>query len=336
MHQGRRPRRGLAVASALLALIVGFALTACGGAADAGSTKKVTIGLGYVPNIQFAPFYVADALGYYKDAGVEVTFRHHTLGEDLFGAIVSGQEDLIFAAGDEMLQARAKDIPLVYVAQVFNQYPVALMVPESSDIQSVADLKGHTIGIPGAYGATYTGLLALLKSAGLTEADVDIQSIGFTQVPALLAGHVDAVMGYINNEAIQFEKSDFPVRTFPVSEVQPLISNGICVLQEELDKDPDVVKAVVEATLRGAAYVVENPEETVDLSKEYVPGLDDPENSADALDVLRATLPIFETSGTPGHNDPAAWESMQDFMIAEGLLEKPSDLNAAMTNEYLP
>src|SRR5437016_851596 len=117
---------------ALFALAVA-ALSACGASGSAaGQSAKlqpVTLGLTYVPNIQFAPFYVADALGYYKDAGLKVTFRHHAANEDEFAALVAGKEDLIFAGGDETVLARGHNVPVVYVANMFATYPVALIVP---------------------------------------------------------------------------------------------------------------------------------------------------------------------------------------------------------------
>jgi NitT/TauT family transport system substrate-binding protein len=327
--------------SAGLLLLAALAVTlfsACGSNAGSGS-HHLTIGLTYIPNIQFAPFYVADALGYYKDAGLSVTLRHHSFTEAEFGAIASGKEDVVFGGGDEMLQARANNIPLVYVANVFVKYPVALMVPADSSIQRAADLRGHTIGVPGMYGETYFGLLALLQSAGLKTSDVTIQPIGFTQVAALLGHKVDAVMGYLNNESIQFQQANFSVRTLALSDVVqplPLISNGLGALQSELDAHPDDIKAVVAATLRGVQYVIANPQQALDISKPYVPGLSDAKNAANALAVLQATIPLWQSSAQPGYNDPATWQAMATFMPAYGLLSGSIDVSKAYSNSYLP
>ncbi len=319
----------------LLALAVSGALIGCGSAAG-NQTKSVTIGLTYVPNIQFAPFYVADSLGYYKDAGLKVTFHHHAASEDEFGAIVSGNEDMILASGDEVLQAQGKGVPIVYLAEVFTQYPVALIVPSDSSIKSVADLKGHSVGVPGAYGATYIGLLAMLKQAGLTEKDVNIQSIGYTQISALMGHKVDAVMGYVNNEPIQFKKAGFDVRTIPVGDAQPLISNGLGALQKEIDANPDVIKAVIAATLKGVDFVTTHPDEAVKLSANYVPDLKDSKNAADALEVLKATIPLMQSSGKAGATDPNAWTSMAQFLQANGQLDKSVDVSKVYSNAYLP
>jgi NitT/TauT family transport system substrate-binding protein len=331
---GRRRATGLARLSLVLAVIV--LLAGCG-SASGSDDKSVTIGLTYVPNIQFAPFYVADSLGYYKDAGLKVSFHHHAAGEDEFGALVSGHEDVIFAGGDEMLQAQGQGVPVVYLAQIFTQYPVALIVPADSPIKTAADLRGHSVGIPGAYGATYIGLLALLQQGGLTQKDIDMQSIGFTQVAALMSHKVDAVMGYLNNEAIQFEKAGFATRTIPVGDAQPLISNGIGALQKEIDADPDTMKAIIAATLKGVDYVAANPDKAVDISAKYVPDLKDDKNKADALAVLNATIPLMQQpSGKAGATDANAWASMEKFLQDNGQLQKPVDTSAAFSNDYLP
>jgi putative riboflavin transport system substrate-binding protein len=325
------PRAWLAV---LLLLMAGvLPLAGCGASASGNS---LTVGLTYIPNIQFAPFYVAQSLGYYKAAGLDVTLRHHGASEDEFGALISGKENLIFAGGDETLQARAQGQDIVYVAEVFTRYPVALIVPSDSPIQKVSDLKGHSVGIPGKFGATWIGLLALLSSAGLKQDDVNIQTVGFTQAQALVTKKVDAVMGYLNNEPIQLQKQGMAVRTIDVASAQPLISNGIAALRSTLNAHPDQVKAFIAATLKAVDYSVAHPQEAVEISKADVPGLDNPTNAADALTVLKATLPLWEHTGKAGSSDPAAWKSMADFMQAQGLLTNSvGDVTKAYSNDYL-
>ncbi|HEX6818159.1 MAG TPA: ABC transporter substrate-binding protein [Ktedonobacterales bacterium] len=320
----------------LLALVV--PLAGCGaGSSSSGSLTPLTIGLTYVPNIQFAPFYVARELGYYKDAGLDVTLHHHTASEDEFGALVAGQENAIFAGGDEGLQARAQGPQLVYITQVYTKYPIALIVPADSPIHSAADLRGHSIGVPGKYGETYIGLLALLKGAGLSQSDVNIQSIGFTQVQALMGHKVDAVMGYFNNEPILFQQQGFAVHTLEVTSGQPLVSDGILAMQSELQAHPDTIKALVAATLRGLNYTLAHPQDAVNLSKTYVPTLDDPTQAASALTVLNATLPLWQQTGPKsGYTDPAAWQSMASFLQAQGQLGGTVDAAQSVSNAYLP
>ncbi|MGZ6376487.1 MAG: ABC transporter substrate-binding protein [Ktedonobacterales bacterium] len=322
----------------LLTLLV-VLLSACG--SNTGSTsgptatqpaeRNVSIGLGYIPDIQFAPFYVAQSKGYYKAAGLNVTF-HHGIVPDLIGSMVAGKNDFVFAGGDEVLEAldKNKSLKAVDVATVFQKYPVSLIVPADSPIKTLTGLKGHSIGVPGPYGSTYTGLLALLYKANLSLSDVKVQSIGFTQVAALLGHKVDAVMGYSNNEPLQLQAHGFNVRTFAVSDYQPLISNGIITLEDTYHNQPQMVRDFVQATLKGLKEVINNPSEAVEISKTYVPGLVPDQ----ATSVLRATIPLWQSSnGQLGYNDSAIWQSMEQFLVAQKIISPVQNLTQVYTNQ---
>lgn len=334
-----RHRLSMLLSSLSLVLLPSLLLTACGGSATPGSTgnsgqtanlKTVSIGLGYIPDIQFAPFYVAQSKGYYKAAGLNVIF-HHGIVPDLIGSMIAGKNDFVFAGGDEELEARNKGANVIDVATVFQKYPVSLIVPANSSIKTLADLKGHTIGVPGPYGSTYTGLLALLYKANLSLSDVKVQSIGFTQVAALAGNKVDAVMGYSNNEPLQLQKSGFAVRTFNVSDYQPLVSNGIITTQQTYQSEPHVVSKFVQATLKGVKDVIADPQGAVTISKSYVPGM----NTTSALAVLQATIPVLQSNSQLGYNDSATWQSMEQFLVAEKLIAPVQNLASAYTNQSL-
>ena len=302
--------------------------TTTGGSTSPAALTKVSIGLGYIPDIQFAPFYVAQSKGYYRDAGLDVTF-HHGIVNDLIGSMVLGHDTFVFASGDEELVARSKGLKVVDVATVFQKYPVSLIVPANSPIQTLADLKGHTIGEPGPFGSTHVGLLALLYQAHLTPGDVHIQSIGFTQVAALIGHHVDAVVGYSNNEPLQLQKQGFAVRTFAVSDYQPLVSNGIITTEDTLHNQPQLVQRFVQATLKGLKYVIANPADAVQISKSYIPGMD----PARAMSVLEATIPLWQSAnGQPGYNDKATWQAMEQFLVTQNIIPSGEDFSQAYTN----
>ncbi|WP_431783461.1 ABC transporter substrate-binding protein [Streptomyces chumphonensis] len=340
-HRPRRRTRTLLLALALLGTA---ALAGCGSpdepSNDKGGQGPLTVGLTYVPNIQFAPFYVAESLGYYEDAGLEVKLKHHSFSEPQFGALSAGREDVVYAGGDEMLQARSKGVPVVDVATLYHEYPVAVMVPKDSPVTEAADLEGRTIGTPGPFGETYFGLLAVLKSAGLSESDVKVQHIGFTQQAALAGGKVDAVTGYLNNDAVQFARSGVDVRTIGPADGDgslPLVAAGLGASEDLTGDRPEELKALVAATLKGVQYTIDHPEKAVELSAEFVPGLEDPKKRKDALAVLEATIPLMENhDGTPGRNDPAAWERMVEFMHSHDLLSSRLPAEEAFDNSFLP
>jgi NitT/TauT family transport system substrate-binding protein len=235
-----------------------------------------------------------------------------------------------------VLQAYSKGIPLTYVAEVYTQYPVALIVPVGSSIRSAADLRGHSIGVPGRFGTSYIALLALLQSAGLTQSDVNIQSIGYTQPAALLGHKVDAVIDYVNDGVYDFQKNNFPVRTLALQ--QPVVSNGIAVRNPVLSARTKDIRAFVKATLQGVEYTIRHPQEAVRLSNGFVPGLNDPQFAANSLAILQATIPLWQRSdGKPmGYTDPSLWQGMNTFLRAQGQLGKSVDVTSVYSNSYLP
>lgn len=318
----------LLVLSMLVLAGCGNATSSTGASSNGNNTlTNVSIGLGYIPDIQFAPFYVAQSKGYYKAVGLNVTL-HNGIVNDLIGSMVLGHDNLVFASGDEVMTARSKNLPVVDVSTIYQRYPVSIIVPASSSIKTLADLKGHTIGSPGPFGATYVGLLALLYQAHLSLSDVHVVSIGFTQVTALYTHKVDAVVGYSNNEALQLPAKGMPVRTFDVSDYQPLVSNGIVVTENTLHNDPQMVKSFVQATLKGVQDVINNPAQAVQISKTFVPGM----NVNQATQVLMATIPILKGDGHLGYNDSATWQSMTQFLVADKIIPPVQNLSQAYTN----
>lgn len=318
----------LLVLSMLVLAGCGNATSSTGASSNGNNTlTNVSIGLGYIPDIQFAPFYVAQSKGYYKAVGLNVTL-HNGIVNDLIGSMVLGHDNLVFASGDEVMTARSKNLPVVDVSTIYQRYPVSIIVPASSSIKTLADLKGHTIGSPGPFGATYVGLLALLYQAHLSLSDVHVVSIGFTQVTALYTHKVDAVVGYSNNEALQLPAKGMPVRTFDVSDYQPLVSNGIIVTESTLHNDPQMVKGFVQATLKGVQDVINNPAQAVQISKTFVPGM----NVNQATQVLMATIPILKGDGHLGYNDSATWQSMTQFLVADKIIPPVQNLSQAYTN----
>src|SRR5205085_1960328 len=138
------------------------------------SLRTVTIGMGFTPNVQFAPFYVADQRGYYRQAGLKVDFNYAS-SPNLLELVGAGRMGLAIADGTDAIAAVAQGVPIVYVMAEYQRFPVAIFSLAGSHIRAVAGLRGKTIGVPGLYGATYAGLLAALHAAGLHPSAVKIQ-----------------------------------------------------------------------------------------------------------------------------------------------------------------
>ena len=320
----------------LLMLGIALALSGCGNNSSAqgpGGLTKIRLPMGYVPNIQFAPFYVAIQKGYFRQAGIEIDFdyKFETEGVKLVGA---GELPFAIVSGEQVLPARAQGLPVKYVAAWYQQYPVSVVARSELGILIPQDLKGKKIGLPGLFGANYVGLRALLHEAHMSESDVTLDSVGFNQVDLMAAGQQDIVVGYTANEPIQLRARGIPVTEIRVADYVQLASNGILASEKVIKENPQLVRAFVGAFLKGLADTITNPGEAFQMSASYIPnfaGLD----AGVQKQILEASVEQWKAD-RPGYSDPQAWQNMQDVLLDMGLITEKLDLNKAFTNEFIP
>jgi NitT/TauT family transport system substrate-binding protein len=297
------------------------------------TSVSIKLPVGYVPDIQFAPLYVAIDKGFYKDEGLDVSLDYSMENDN---TVLVGTGELTFAivSGEQVLLARAQQLPVVYVMNWYDKYPVGIATKTASNIKDVSELKGKKIGLPGLYGSSYIGAMALLDSAGLTKDDVTLDSIGFNQVTALVAGQEDAVVIYVANEPLQISKAGVDYTLFKVSDSVELVGNGLITNEKTIQENPELVKKMVRATLKGIQYTEDHPDEAYTISEKYVENLSsgDPQLQ---MQILKNSIDMW-TQKDAGFTDPKGWENMQSILIKMGLLSQPLDLNAAYSNEYLP
>ncbi|MEJ5224487.1 MAG: ABC transporter substrate-binding protein [Anaerolineales bacterium] len=324
---------------AFLFLVVSLLLSACGGGGpvlplNTPTPQQVAVRLpmGYIPNVQYAPFYVAVEKGYFRDAGFDVEFDYSF---ETDGIALVGANQLFFtlASGEQVLLARAQGLPVVYVAAWYQQFPIAVIAKKETGINAPADLKGKKVGLPGLFGANYIGLRALLSVSGLKETDLTLDSIGFNQVEALAAGQEQAVVGYITNEPVQLRALGYDVSVIRVADYVQLAANGIVTNESTLRGNPDMVQRFVQAFLRGLTDTIANPDEAYEISKKYVENLDQSDTAAQKQ-VLAASIALWQ-GPTLGASDPAAWANMQTVLIGMGAYATPLDVNAAFTNRFV-
>ncbi|MFV0452007.1 MAG: ABC transporter substrate-binding protein, partial [Propioniciclava sp.] len=209
-------------------------------------------------------------------------------------------------------------------------------VPETSEVTEPADLAGLRIGLPLRAGETWFGLQALLAEAGLTEEDVEIVEIGYTQQAALTTGQVDAVVGFRNNDQVQFELADIPTRVVPLTDsgVVPLVSIVLATTRENLDENPEVAQKVASAMVAGISATVDAPASAIEVSRAYIPTLSEPGAEAAAAATLEATVPLWGTAGgdISGTMRESEWSDMTTFMYERGLLATQVAPYEAMQN----
>jgi NitT/TauT family transport system substrate-binding protein len=238
------------------------------------------------------------------------------------------------ASGEQVLLARDEGLPVVYVVAWWQDYPVGVVAKAGNGLEDPVDLEGKRIGLPGLFGASYIGLRALLNEAGLKESDVTLDtSIGFNQVEALAADQVEAAVIYANNEPFQLEAQGHPVDMIRVADYVQLASNGLITNEETIARDPELVRRMVQAFLRGLTDTLADPDGAFEICKKYVENLDQADQAVQRQ-VLDASISFWQ-SDRPGFSDPQAWQNMQDLLLEMGLTGEPLEIDQAFTNDFV-
>ncbi|MBX3030121.1 MAG: ABC transporter substrate-binding protein [Chloroflexi bacterium] len=323
--RSRQPRRPIAGALAVGALALAVASPAAVMAQDASPApatttelRPLTVGLGYIPSVQFAPFYLAKVSGAYEAAGLDVTLQNQ-IDPELITLIAQGAVDIGMGDGTSVITARSQGIPITAVASIYARFPSVVVARADSGIATPADLAGASLGTPGRYGSGWIMLQALLSSADLTPDDLSITLYpDFGQATALGADQVQAATGFLNNEPIQLARQGIEVNVLTVDDIVPLPGPGLVTGTGTLAARHDDLAAFVAVTLDAMARITADPQLGLDATFQVVPDL-----AADA-DLQRAVLdatiaawhsPLTEAQGL-GAMDPDAWTRSIEFMTA--------------------
>lgn len=313
----------------IVVVILMLALSACGGPGSDDEVTTIRLPMGFIADPQYAPFYVAVERGYFAEEGLALEFDYsfETDGVALVGA---GELPFAVVSGEQVLLARAQELPVVFVMEWFQRFPIAIIARADSGITTPNDLVGRTVGLPGFFGASYVGYVGLLEANGLTQADVNAEDIGFTQVESLREGRVEAVVGYVNNEPIQLATIGEDVVVLPVADYIDLVANGILTNEETIADNPELIERFLRPLYRGLVDTLDDPAAAFEISKKYVEGLGD-----DRRAVLDASLSLWRAEPL-GSSDPASWATTQSVLLAMGFMSEPlEDVNAAYTNEFI-
>lgn len=315
--------RRLLVPLAVLALALGACASdsSPSGSASpsADSLRPVTLLLGFRPDVQFAPFYLAQQAGFYADAGLEVTIEHAT---DVIRPVADGQAELGVADATDVMISRTAGIPVRYVSTLYERFPVALIGPTGSVPSSPAGLAGLRIGTPGRYGSSWHALLALLDAAGLTADDVTIREYPqYNQVEGLLNGDVDLITGFRTNEPLQLAARGMTVDLLTVEEhLGGIPGPGVIVGDQLLASDREMVAAFAVATVRAQQAIVDDPQAGLDAAIRAVPTI--AEDEATARAVLEATVALWSGGEPPsGRISYTVWGRGYQVMQRLGFID---------------
>ena len=305
---------------------IGSAATGSPSTASVPPTK-LTVGLGYIPSVQFAAFYRADQAGYYAAEGLQVTFQNE-IDANLVPKVGAGTVDLGLSDGTSVIPAVSQGIPIKYLATVYGRFPSIVFAKASSGITDASGLVGKKLGIPGKYGSSWIMLQALMASKQHTVADLTVVEYpDYGQGAALAQGAVDAATGFVNNEPVQLALTGTKVNILAIDDVTPLPGPGIIAATATIAAKHDAVGGFIRATFKAMNEIAADPTIGLDAATKAVPELG--KDRATQQAILAATIAAWRPSGAAtgstisGAVHPAAWDRTVAFMTSLGLVAKP-------------
>jgi len=323
---------GFATGAAMVALTAG--------AAGAQAQDEFTVQLKWLPQAQFAGYFVAEEKGFYDDMGLDVTIKPG--GPDIAPpqVIAAGGADVIVEWMPAALAARERGVPLVNVAQVFDRSGMMLTCKADTGIEAPEDFEGKTLGVWFA-GNEYP-FLSWMSQLGYAvegaDADVTVLRQGFNVDP-LLQDQAACISTMIYNEYWQVIDAgltpDELVTFFYEDQGVATLEDGLYALEEDLE-DPEFVEKLgrfIAATLQGWEYAVNNVDEAAEITLEY------DASGATTFEIQQRQMQeiagLIEMDGELGKLDPAAFERTVDVLLsgdsAPVITENPGD--AAWTHE---
>jgi putative hydroxymethylpyrimidine transport system substrate-binding protein len=324
-----------AVLAALVAAIaLALGLAACGEKSEdvtGAAPTPLSLTLDFYPNPDHAGIYMAEKLGYFSDAGLDVSIHTPADPSAPTKLVAAGQTDLAISYEPEVMLAHEDGLDVVSIGALVDRPLTSMIWLAKSGIKGIGDLRGKTIataGIP--YQDAY--LKTILARANLSPDDVKTVNVGFGLLPALLGGKADAMLGGFSNvEGVDLRlRGKDPVVT-PVDQLGvPTYDELVLVAnRRRLEEDPEPYRLFLAALARGTAAAVKSPSATVGALLEANPDLDPKLTRAE----VDATLPLLSDNGEM--NTPE-WAEFIAWMRDNALITSAPAPSQVLSNDYLP
>jgi NitT/TauT family transport system substrate-binding protein len=310
--------------------------------APAGASSQDTIRLEWTYQGQFAGELVALDRGYYKAAGADVKLL--TAGNDIKPAIMVAQGTDTFGIGspNQVIMARSFGAPLVMVTQYGQKSGQVYLARTSAGIHTLADVRGKNVG--SWFGGDEAEFLAMLHSVHMKPSDVHLIPQPGNGTPMLLSKQLDVI------EAAVYAPADYKQLfatlgrnniTFikPETYHTAIINTGLFTTEKTIAQRPQLVQAVVDATLRGWQEALRDPIAAAKIIVKYDSELSVADQASEtvAMGAMFCAGPTL--AGRFGESTPQSWTTVQNILLSYGSdspdgLHQPIDLRKAYTNAF--
>ncbi|MGH8850466.1 MAG: ABC transporter substrate-binding protein [Casimicrobiaceae bacterium] len=316
--------------AAAVAVLVGVALPLA-----AQPLKPMKLTLNFLAGGPQAGFMLAKKLGYYKDAGIDLTIEEGKGSATTAQLVATGQTDVGFADAPAAMQIRSKGAPVKIIAPVLQTNGFAIISIEGSGINSPKDLVGKKLAVqPGT--AQTTLLDAILAENKLDKGRLDVVNIDpAALVGALLEKKVDAILAGADFQSVQMRDRGFKVHDMLYRDVGvPTVGLSVIARDDRLKENPDLYRRFVAASFKGWDEARRNPEEASAAVTEQFPSA----GKDQILKQLRVDLMLVCAPGAVslGRVPDKNWQISFELLTRYLNLPKDKPITDYYTNDFLP
>jgi NitT/TauT family transport system substrate-binding protein len=282
----------------------------------------------------FGPLRIAKGKGYFDEAGLDVTFALGRGGVDVAKQVGAGNAQFGGMVGDSPIIVRGNGVPVKVVAVFGGKGFMQTVVRADSGIEKPADLKGKTVTVMSYQDTTYYALLGLLASAGLKPEDVNFQAAGPTGVWQSVATGASVGMAGIPEWIAPVEAAGVKVKIIPTDDYFPHMAQAIAASDRMIAERPETVRKFVHAALRGMKDIMDDPDGAAMDFVKFVPEWRGKEGEVKTAFEYYAKL-VYVGQKRLGEVDAERLGKLQDFYLANGIIQKKTPLDELYTNAFV-
>lgn len=282
----------------------------------------------------FAVFQLANYLGYYRAAGLDVEFFVGHGGVDAATQVGAGNMDMAEALGDAPIIVRSRGVPVRDVAIMGAGGLTTAAGRVDANIKTLKDLKGKVVSVVSYTDTTYYTFLGMIGSVGLNKSDMDIQALGNAGVVQLFADGKAQACACIPEWIVKAEDLGVKMNLMPSADYVPSLAQAVVASDKIIKERPDVVRRFVQATLKAFIQIRDDP---VKMAKVYVQAVPAHKNEVEPLERVYTYYSKFVWSNqkAAGMADPAVFEKVQKLYYDLGVIHSKSPVSDLYTNEFI-
>jgi NitT/TauT family transport system substrate-binding protein len=326
----------LRLAQCFVGLLIVFALVGCSSNTPATTTaaplRQVTVQLDWIPTVEYAGFYLAQANGYFAEENLEVEFIPNDGSILSMDVLANGDLDFAVAGADVLLRTREAGKDVVGIATIYQRLPLAFMSLAESNITTPQDMVGKTVMISMDRTSEFA-FTAMTQITGVDMASMTIVPREVYDESPLLNGEVDVIDVFVTNQVVQMERAGVDVNLIlPLDYGVEMYVNVIATRQATIDADPELVEAFVRAATRGYEAAIADPQAATDATLAVNPDL----NAESELQSMQASLPfIHPRRSQSGQMSVETWQFIYDMLTDQQILTQEQDITSAYNLQFL-